>query len=135
MHGSGHHDRQRLITQAMLWSSLIQTFLWTLLLIGAFSVPSLRVLFQKVFWVSILSLYANWATALSIVAGSWSALAAGRAHEDAEATASTLHVDLATIDRDLARLADLEPGPEAQNLARGIRQQLGRETRPDAAGI
>lgn len=125
LHGAKHHDRNAQITAFMLWFGGTQVILWTLLLIGAFVDPWLRTVFQKVYWVSILSLYANWATALGIVAGAWAARAAGQAHEDVEHTRAQLSVDLNSIEDDLDRLAALPPGLEARQLARRIHRNLG----------
>lgn len=124
LHGPKHHDRQRSVTIWMLWTALAQFVAWMVLLVGAFVSPTLRAIFQKVFWVSVLSLYANLMTVGSIVAGSWAALAAGRAHEDVEHTRSVLTADLEEIRNDLGRLADLPPGVEARQLARRIGDRL-----------
>lgn len=124
MHGKQHHDRHRQLTKGLLVFWLTQVVMWTILLAGAFLVPALRSLFEKVYWVSVLSLYANLTTVASIVAGLWAALAAGQAHEDAEAGAQAVRLDIREIDTHIAELAELSPGPEAQKLADEILQQL-----------
>jgi chromate transport protein ChrA len=123
-HSREHHARHRQLTLFMLWFWVTQVALWTVLLIAAFVVPSVHALFQKVYWVSILSLYANLTTVASIVAGLWAALAAGSAHEDAEITRAQVEVDMGQIDTDLRHLADLQPGVEAHQLARRIGERL-----------
>jgi hypothetical protein len=125
-HGLKHHDRHRRLTLFMLAFWLVQVAMWTVLLTAAFVVPSVHALFTKVYWVSILSLYANLTTVASIVAGLWAALAAGRAHEDAEAGTTALQIDVTQVDRDVAALAELSPGPEAEALAARIRGRLPR---------
>lgn len=127
MHGKAHHDRHRQWTVGLLVFWLTQVAMWTVLLIGAFVIPSLRSLFEKVYWVSILSLYANLTTVASIVAGLWAALTAGRAHEDAERTREVVQLDLEEFGADLDQLADAH-GIEARQLARRLHRKYGGAT-------
>jgi hypothetical protein len=95
-----------------------------LLLMYLIGVHFTKSLFQSVAFVALISLYANAATDWGQVAASLAQLTAGDAHDDAEHVRAAQDVDFVAIESDIARLADLQPGPDAAALAREIREKL-----------
>ncbi|MHB1950245.1 MAG: hypothetical protein ACYCQK_02070 [Acidiferrobacteraceae bacterium] len=125
LHGHEHIDRQRLMSLLMFTTAIARMTVWSsLIVLSLIGVTFFVHLFQQVFWVALLSLYANWATDLSTAAGSWAALVGGDAHHDAEAARVAVSFDFTAIEHDIARLAELQPGPQAKALADQIRAQL-----------
>ena len=128
-HGHDHIDRQRLVSLLMVVGGGARASFWLVLIVLALcGVGFIVNAFHEVFWVAILSLYANFATDLSTVAGSWASLVAGDAHHDAEASRRLIRTGVEEVDADIARLAELQPGPEASELAEQIRRRLSKES-------
>lgn len=80
--------------------------------------------FASVSFVALMSCYANAATDFGQGCASLADLSAGDAHHDAEANRVLLTVDVRQLESDIARLAELHPGPSADQLAASIRQRL-----------
>jgi hypothetical protein len=83
-----------------------------------------KVLSESVPFVSMISIYANWATDLDAATAAFAALVAADSHSAVEASREMLSVDVTAIEEDIARLAAMQPGPEAIALAAQIRQKL-----------
>jgi len=118
----GHQRRTALI---MVITGLARVICWaTLILLYLLGVHFTKALFTSVAFVALISLYANAATDWGQVAASLAMLTAGDAHHDAEATRVAVGVDFTAVEQDIARLADLQPGPDAKALATEIRAKL-----------
>ena len=125
VHTKGHIDRKREIALLMIGSGLARVVLWailcTLYIIGAaFAVK----LFRSVSFVAFLSVLALLLTDWGQVAASLAQLTAGDVHQDVAATKKTLTLGFEEIESDIARLAQLQPSPEADELATHIRERL-----------
>jgi hypothetical protein len=124
--GQEHIAHQRRAALIRIFTGLSRVIVWlTLILLYALGVSFTKSLFTSVAFVAIISLYANAATDWGQVAASLAQLTAGDAHHDAEAARVAIGVDYAQIEQDIARLALLQPCPEADELAQSIRTKLG----------
>lgn len=126
----GHISKQR---RAALWLTIfsaIRTFAWIVCMlvivahwcgVGGSFVHSFIALSGSVVFVTFISFYCNAATdAANLMAGIAALFSA-----DSHATAMTaVTADFAALEADVARLADLQPGPEATALAEEIRHRL-----------
>ena len=125
LHGRKHVGRQRQTALLMIGSGLFRVGVWTVLLVlylvhAAFA----RSLFASVAFVAVLSVLALMLTDWGQVAASFAQLAAADSHADAEHNRRTLDIDFAALERDVAALAALEPGPDADRLAADIRARF-----------
>ena len=82
----------------------------------------------EVVFVTFISFYCNASTDAANLSASLAALFAADAHAATVTTGTDVTGDLAGIEADIARLADLQPGTEAAELAGSIRHRLGGET-------
>lgn len=124
-HGRSHVDRQRRLALILIITALIRAAAWTILIVlYLLGVPFTTALFKSVAFVAVISLYANAATDFGQGAASLAQLAAADAHHDAEHNREALAIDYGEIESDIARLALLQPCPEAQELASEIRRKL-----------
>lgn len=129
LHGHRHHDRARRTALILVITGLCRVACWvTLIALYLLGVSFTHTLFASVAFVALLSLYANGATDFGQVCASLAQLAAGRAHQDAEHARRALGIDLQAVEADIARLASLQPGPDAQTLAAQIRARLTQDT-------
>ena len=125
LHGHRHVDRQRLTAIILIITGLVRVCAWaTLIALYLLGVPFTAHLFASVAFVAVISLYANAATDFGQVCASLAQLTAGDAHHDAEATRIAVGIDYSAIEADIARLAELQPCPEADQLAAEIRRRL-----------
>ena len=125
LHGPRHHLKQRTIALALVSAGIARSTAWlTLILLYFLGATFVHHLFNDVWFVAILSLYANAATDFGQACASLAQLSAGQAHEDSEHTRHVLTLDMAELNTDLRRLADLQPGVEAHQLARRIGERL-----------
>lgn len=126
LHGSRHIDRERRRALILVITGLLRAACWlslgVLYLVG---VPFTHALFASVAFVALISLYANAATDFGQACASLADLSATDAHHDSERARAKLGHDFEQIDEDIARLAALQPGQEAQTLAAQIRRRLG----------
>ena len=122
----GHHQisRQRRHALIMVRTAQIRVGIWLLMLIAYPFSHALQHLYSLTTFITLLSVGALLLTDWGQYAASSAELAAGDAHHDAEATRATLETDTAQLDGDIARLAALQPGPDAQKLATEIRQRI-----------
>lgn len=125
LHGHKHVDHQRLTAILMIASGLLRVAIWAILLaLYLLHVKFARDLYASVSFVAMLSVLALLLTDWGQVAASLAQLTAGDAHHDAEATRREVGVDFTDLEGDIARLAELQPGPEAVALAARIRARL-----------
>ena len=81
-------------------------------------------LFTSVSFVALISLYANAATDYGAGSANLAELTERDAHKDTEHVRQAVGVDCTQLERDIAQLADPQPGPHAQALAETIRARL-----------
>lgn len=125
LHGHQHIAHQRRAALIMIGSGLFRVAIWGLLIITYLAhVAAVRSLYASVSFVALLSVLALLLTDWGQVAASLAQLSAADAHHDSEATRSALEIDTAQLDSDIAKLAALQPGPDAQKLADEIRRRL-----------
>ena len=131
-------NKQRRNSQWLLITGIIRTVFWALLLgcvvAGLAHVLGFewaKALSASVPFVAAVSLYANLATDGGAAISAYAALVAADVHSQVAVTRSVLTADLAGLEADIARLADLEPGAEAASLADSIRGRLAG--RPNGA--
>ena len=102
--------------RSLAWIALIVLYL--------LGVSFTKALFASVAFVAVISLYANAATDFGQVAASLAQLTAGDVHHDVAAARRETAIDVAAIEKDLERLARLQPCKEADELAASIRAQI-----------
>ena len=125
LHGLAHVDRQRRHALIMVRTAQVRVAIWAAMMIaGPFS-DALQHTYTSVAFVTYLSLGALLLTDWGQYAASSAELAAGDAHHDSERTRAALAIDTTQLDADIARLAALQPGPDAQRLVQEIRQRIG----------
>jgi hypothetical protein len=125
LHGHDHTDRQRRTALLMIITGLLRVAIWSVITVAfLFGMPTVVGWFGSVKFVSLLSILALVLTDWGQVAASLAQLTAGDAHHDVEHVRSQLGVDYTEIEGDIARLAELQPCPEADELARSIRARL-----------
>ncbi len=138
LHGHVHVSGQRRLALWLTIFSAGRTIGWVLamLLIGVhYLVVSFHwqepswlgwfvALSSTVLFVTLISFYCNASTDLANFCASIAALFSADAHHDAESTRYSLTGDVGVIEEDIARLADLQPGPAATELAADIRRRL-----------
>jgi hypothetical protein len=123
--GHAYVDKQRRHALLMVRTAQVRVAIWaTLMIAGPFS-HTLSRTYSATTFVTYLSLGALLLTDWGQYAASSAELAAGDAHHDAEAARVAIGVDFHQLDGDIARLAALQPGPDAQKLAADIRGRLG----------
>jgi hypothetical protein len=133
LQGHARVSRQRRAALYMAVFSAVRTVVWVLAMLlvaayysglrGAF-LHSFIHLSSSVLWVALISYYCNASTDAANLAASISALFAADSHHDAEAARRAVDTDFGQLEGDIARLADLQPGPEARELAASIRAKL-----------
>jgi hypothetical protein len=135
----GGVNKQRRNSLWLLVTGLARTAFW-LVLIGCVAAGLAHIagfawaydLSQTVWFVALLSLYANLATDFGAVIASYAALVAADVHSQVAVTSSVLTADLAHLHDDVDQLAGLEPGEEAAELAASLKARLAG--RPNGAG-
>lgn len=125
LHGHELIDRERRAALWMIYTALARVLVWALITV-AFIIGIGVVVgwFGSVKFVSLLSILALLLTDWGQYAASRAQLAAVDAHQDAEHNRRALSVDTAAIESDIARLARLQPCPEADALAESIARKL-----------
>ena len=134
LHGRQHIAHQRRSALLMISTGLVRVALYTALTIAyLIRVGFAITLFASFSFVAFISMLALIETAWGQFAASLAQLTAGDAHADVEHVRVAQSFDFAEIQKDVAALADLKPGPEAHALARSIREQIeSRAVRPTA---
>jgi hypothetical protein len=109
----------------MIVTGLLRVFVWLVITVAfVFGVPFVQHWFGSVKFVSLLSILALVLTDWGQVAASLAQLTAGHAHQDAEHVRREQAVDFVALERDIASLAALEPGPDADALCAEIQARL-----------
>ena len=128
-----HVSRQR---RAALWMTIfaaVRTVLWIvcMLLIVAIWCGAhiaflswFKGLSSSVIFVTFISFYCNASTDAANLMAGMAALFSADSHAAAIAGNAATSADFTSLESDVARLADLQPGPEATALAGEIRQRL-----------
>jgi hypothetical protein len=125
LHGRAHVDRERTIALAMILTGLARVVLWTIITLAfVVRIPVVVHWFGSVAFVSLLSILALLLTDWGQVAASLAQFTAGHAHADIETTRREVQIDTVQIERDIAQLARIEPGPEGDELADAICRRL-----------
>ena len=135
-HGPVSHaavSRQR---RAALWMTIfaaVRTFAWLVCMLiilvhyagvgGAF-IHSFIATSSSVLFVTLISFYCNASTDAANLMAGMAALFSSDSHAAAIAGNASMSADFTSLESDVARLADLQPGPEATALAGEIRQRL-----------
>ena len=140
LHGHAHISKQRRVALYLTVFAAVRTAIWVtgMLLIGVSLLVGYEHGFLHAFmhlnstivWVVFISYYCNASTDAANMAAGISALFSADSHQDSEHTRQTLGVDFAQLERDVAQLAALTPGPEAQSLADEICQRLTSKETP-----
>jgi len=81
-----------------------------------------------VVWVSVISYYCNASTDLANFTAGLAALFSSDTHAATVAASASFGADFASLEDDIARLADLQPGTEASELSDAIRHRLQVES-------
>lgn len=119
-------DKQRSRSLKLLIFSGFRVLVWTGLLVcvglGLLDVAGFHwaaLLAKALAFVTLISLYANWATDLGAFQAAYAAVIASAAHEDAEDTVE----QVTELEADIAALAR-SGGPEAEALAASISERV-----------
>jgi hypothetical protein len=135
LHGHEHISRQRRIALWMTIFSAVRTLAWIVCMliiaahwigVGGPFIHSFTALSGSVVFVTFISFYCNAATDAANLMAGIAALFSADSHHDAEAARVALGADFGELEADIARLADLQPGPDARALAAQIRRKLER---------
>ena len=125
LHGHKKIDNQRRTALILVNTGMIRVIGWTALAVAyILHVPFAVEAFKSVAFVALISDIALIETAFSQVAASLAQLSAADSHHDAEAARKELAVDYVQVEGDIAKLASLQPGPEADELAASIRRKI-----------
>lgn len=128
-----HISRQR---RAALWLTIFaaaRTAAWVvcMALIGVYAlglgggfIRGFAHLSSLVLWVSLISYYCNASTDAANLMAGIAALFSSDTHAATVAASVSAGADFASLEADIARLADLQPGSEASELAAAIRARL-----------
>lgn len=128
-----HANRQRRNSLILLLTTLVRVVAWTILIacVGAgighvAGFHWAQALAASIPFVALISLYANWATDLGAAIAAYAALVASDVHSQVTASSGVLAADLAELQEDVDRLAQLQ-GEEAVALAAVVKFRLARE--------
>jgi hypothetical protein len=130
-HRRGHPGSQHRRSMALLVFGAVRIVCWTilgilvgmgLLHVGGFAWA--KTLAESLPFVALISIYANWATDVDAATAAFAALVASDSHAAVVSTGAALVTDFREVETDIARLAALQPGTEAEQLAQSIRSRL-----------
>jgi hypothetical protein len=93
-----------------------------------------KLLAESIPFVVLISIYANWATDLDAATAAFAALVAADSHVASDANRQLLTKDFTALEDDIARLALMNPCPEADDLATSIRTRLSAAAGQNAPG-
>lgn len=136
-----HVSRQR---RAALWMTIfaaVRTVAWIICMLliaahwlgaGGSFLRGFISLSGSVVFVTFISFYCNASTDAANLMAGIAALFSADSHATALAGNATVSADFTSLESDIARLADLQPGPEATALAGEIRQRLAAPAVPAA---
>jgi hypothetical protein len=138
-HTRAHVSGQRRLALWLTLFAAARTVLWLVCMLvivvhwlggGGSFVHAFIDVSSTVLFVTFISFYCNASTDAANLTAGLAALFSADTHSATIAVREDLTMDLTQIETDIARLADLEPGPEAAALADGIQARL----RNDKAG-
>jgi len=137
--GTLSHERIGRQRRAALWLTIFaacRTAAWLvcMALIGVYAlgiggafIKGFAHLSSLVLWVSLISYYCNASTDAANLMAGIAALFSSDSHAATVAATVSFGADFAEMEADIARLADLQPGEEATELATAIRRRLQAE--------
>ncbi len=126
-------SKQRRMAIWLTITSAIRVIVWTLAMgvivlhwagVGGPFIHWFTTLSGTVIFVTFISFYCNAATDGASLTASIAALFSADSHAAVIASGTKLTTGISSLEDDIARLADLEPGPEARELAEHCRRQL-----------
>jgi uncharacterized membrane protein len=130
--------KQRHRAMVLLMFGVVRIICWIILaaligagLAGVDGFAWARQLAESLPFVVLISVYANLATDLDAATSAFAALVAADSHTAVVVTRDDLRADLQALQADITRLAGLQPGPEADELAESIQQKLADDPRPE----
>jgi hypothetical protein len=82
---------------------------------------------SSVLFVTFISFYCNSSSDAANLTAGLAALFAADSHGAAETNRLLLQLDTASIEEDIARLASLQPGEEAEELSQAIRRKMNKD--------
>ena len=137
--GTLSHERISRQRRAALWLTLFagsRTLAWVVCMafiglyeigLGGSFITGFAHLSSLVLWVSVISYYCNASTDLANFTAGLAALFSSDSHAATVAASVSFGADFEAMEADIARLADLQPGEEATELATAIRRRLQAE--------
>lgn len=126
-------SKQRKTAIWLTITAAIRVLVWTLAMgiivlhwlgVGGSFIHGFTTLSGTVIFVTFISFYCNAATDGASLTASIAALFSADSHAATIASGAATATDLDSIEDDIARLADLQPGPDAVSLAADIRARL-----------
>ena len=138
--GTLSHERISRQRRAALWLTIFagaRTLAWLVCMafiglyelgIGGGFIGGFARLSSLVLWVSVISYYCNASTDLANFTAGLAALFSSDTHAATVAASASFGADFASLEDDIARLADLQPGTEASELSDAIRHRLQVES-------
>jgi UDP-N-acetylmuramyl pentapeptide phosphotransferase/UDP-N-acetylglucosamine-1-phosphate transferase len=133
------HDHVRSQRRVALWLTVfaaVRTVAWLVAMMiivahwlgaGGSFVHGFIDVSSTVLFVTFISFYCNASTDAANLTAGLAALFSADSHHATTAARATLERDLAAVEDDILRLAALQPGTEAEDLARSIRARLKAE--------
>lgn len=144
--GPASHQHVSSQRRTALWLTifaLVRTVAWIVCMliicvhwtgVGGPFIHSFISMSSSVLFVTFISFYCNASTDAANLMAGISALFSADSHAATIAAGNSLSADFTAVESDIARLADLQPGPEATALAAEIRQRLsGAQTTESGA--
>lgn len=138
-----HVSRQRRTALWLTIFALIRTVAWIVCMliicvhwlgVGGSFMHSFIAMSSSVLFVTFISFYCNASTDAANLMAGISALFSADGHAATLAANTAVSSDFTSLEADIARLAALQPGPEAEALAGEIRRRLGAPDRSLVAG-
>jgi hypothetical protein len=121
-HQHEHAVKQRRTALILIYTALARVSVWVVLtILYLIGVTFAVTLFKSVAFVALISMFALILTDWGQFAASMAQLTAG---DVGHVVTTQQQVDTDEIQRNLAELAELQPGPEARTLAAKIREQI-----------
>ena len=144
-HGPSSHAAVSKQRRAALWMTVfaaVRTFAWLVCMliilvhyagVGGSFIHAFISTSSSVLFVTLISFYCNASTDAANLMAGMAALFSSDSHAAVIAGNTSMSADFTSLEADVARLADLQPGPQATALAGEIRRKLGGEVPQPAA--
>ena len=122
--------------RSALWMTVfagVRTVAWILCMlvivvhwlgVGGSFIHSFIAVSETVLFVTFISFYCNASTDAANLMAGIAALFSADSHHTAETVRQAVAIDYRSVESDIARLAELQPGPDAEALAQDIRRKL-----------